>query len=111
MTVVRKRKPSSSVEELIKALNQFIPLLEEQKELDAVKDLHKALGYLANTNKDSQNLKQALHIIEEAFGDEHELEAYTVPSKEGENVWTQREALYLASTCVLNLASRIKKTF
>ena len=108
MTIVKKRKASSSQADLQRALKQFIILLEGQKETEAAQDLQIALKYCQKGAK--EDLTKALHIIEEAFGDEHELEAYTVASKDGgSGKWTEREALYLSSTSVLNLTKRIKK--
>ena len=108
MTIVKKRKASSSQVDLQKALKQFINLLEGQDETEAAQDLQGAFKLCQKGSK--EDLKKALHIIEEAFGDEHELEAYTVPSKDGgSGEWTEREALYLSSTNVLNLTKRIKR--
>lgn len=110
MTVVRKRKQNSSISELTRALKQFMTLLEAQGELDAAKDLNQALKLLNPSKADTSHQLEGLQIIHEAFEGEHELEVYTAPSKNKDGVWDDREALYLASTSVLSLTNRLKKT-
>ena len=110
MTVVRKRKQGASVSELVRAMKQFLILLEAQEELDAAKDLNKALNLLNSGKEDLKAQLEALEIINDAFEGEHELGAYTVASKSKEGTWDDREALYLASTSVISLTNRIKKT-
>lgn len=110
MVIIKKRNQKSSADELIKALSQFILLLEDQNEEEAIKDLQKAMISLEANDLNSKEVLGALNLIQEAFEGEHELEAYTIPRKEGGEAWSEAEELYLASTSVLTLLRRIRKT-
>ena len=106
MTVI-KRDRGSSKESLLTELSKFCDLLMGQGEDDAVKDLQKARDILSKASLGGDDQKMALKIIEEAFGDEHELEAYTVARDRGGD-WGDAEELALVSSRVLNLMKRLR---
>lgn len=112
MTVVRKKKKQSSVEDLKATLAKLIYLLEGQDEDAAVKDLKIAENDLNQYDADSAEFQAALGLIMEAFEGEHELVAYTFRrdnKKDEPHQWSEVEELYLASTSVINIVKRLSK--
>ncbi len=106
MSVIKRNK-QNSVSDLCKFLGKLIELLREQKELDAVVDLEKALAILAKHDEKSSQFKQALAIIQDAFEGEHDLGAYALLRKDRQGQWGEVEELYLASSTVMNLVRRL----
>jgi len=106
MTVI-KRDKSASGADLMKALDQFIVLLRNQKEEDAANDLAAARETLATVEIGSVEHKAAIRIVIDAFEGDHELMAYTHARDSG-GQWTEAEELSLASTRVLSLAKRFR---
>ncbi len=109
MTVIKRTKKASATE-LTSALQEFIYLLEGQKEEEAVADLKKALEDLERNEVESEAFKSAIKVVIDAFGDEHELAVYMMtPKEESPDKWTEKEQLYLASSRVSNLIKRFNK--
>lgn len=106
---VIKRSKKDSVPELVSALNEFIFQLEEQKEENAAADLRIAAGDLQRYAIGSAEFLAALDLITNSYDGEHELAAYTMRRKNADDGnWTPADALFLASTRVLNLAQRLR---
>ena len=105
MTVI-KRDRGSSKESLLQELEKFCDLLLGQGEDDAVRDLRKAQEIFKKSELGSDDHKMAVALINEAFGDEHELQAYTVARDRGGD-WGDPEELALVSTRILNLIKRL----
>ena len=108
MVIVKKRKQNTSVEQLIKALNQFIMLLEGQSEDEAVVDLKTVVKTLGQKSIKPEECLKALELIQESFEDKHELSAYTHARKGSEGTWSVADELYVASTSVLTLSNRLR---
>lgn len=107
MVIVKKRKKSSSIDQLKKTVIQFIELLETQNETEAVADLKTILPCLKE-GASKEELTKALDLIQDAFEGEHELSAYTHARKGAEGSWTIADELYVASTSVLSLMNSIR---
>lgn len=105
MTVI-KRDRGSSKDSLVKELVKFCDLLMGQGEDDAVRDLNKAREILEKSSIGDDDHNLAMTLIKEAFGDEHELEAYTV-ARDNKGQWGDAEELSIVSTRVLNLVKRL----
>lgn len=106
MTVIKRDRKNSSAD-LIVAIEKLIPLLQDQKEDDAISDLAKAQNLLRNAEPGSPDHNQAVSIIIDAFEGDHELAAYT-HQRAGATDWTEFEELSLASSRVLSLARRMR---
>lgn len=106
MTVI-KRTAKNSVQDLISAIDQFIPFLTEQGEDDAVTDMQSYRNLLSESEKEDDNYKKALEGIVDAFEDTHELSAYTFHRETTE--WTEKEELAQISSRVFTLAKRLLK--
>ncbi|MCX6129013.1 MAG: hypothetical protein NTX25_08115 [Proteobacteria bacterium] len=100
-----KRNRSTSNNDLIVAIEKLCPLLERQKEFDAVNDLRKAVEQLRSAAENSKAQKEAVSLIVEAFEGEHELMAYTLQRETDQ--WTEVEELSQISSRVLSLARRL----
>ena len=109
MVVVRKRNKQKSVDQLMQAIEQFVFLLEGQKEHEAIVDLNAALAELKVHPIDTSEFVSALRQVEECFTGDHELDAYTLPRQGREDSWTEIEQLYHASVEVLTLVKSLKK--
>lgn len=107
MTVIKRSKQASG-SDLTKALDELIPLLQDQKEDEAVADLRKALSGLESNEVGSPGFKDAVAIIVDAFEGDHELNAYTLLREGSENRWTEAEILAHASNRVISLARRMQ---
>lgn len=106
MAVIKRSKTNSSTE-LVKALDEFIPLLQDQKEDEAVEDLTKAMELLRKSQVGEENFKTAIAIVVDAFDGDHELNAYTMQRENPRNEWTEAEVLSHASSRVISLARRL----
>lgn len=91
---------------MIDELDKFCDLLVGQKEDEAVADLRKAQELLKKSEANSPGLKEATKILNQAFGDEHELEAYT-HTRDNKGDWGDAEELAMVSSRVLNLLKRL----
>ena len=105
MTVI-KRDRNASKQTLIDELEKFCDLLMGQSEDEAVADLKKASEMLQKNEAGSPQIKEATRMIMDAFGDEHELEAYT-HTRDNKGDWGDAEELALVSSRVLNLVKRL----
>jgi DNA repair ATPase RecN len=104
MTII-KRNRVSSTSDLVAAIQKLCPLLESQKEFDAVADLKKASDRLRKATENDPEWKTAIRDIIEAFEGEHELMAYTL--QRDSDQWTEVEELSQLSSRVLSLARRL----
>ena len=104
MTVI-KRNRVSTTSDLIAAIEKLCPLLESQKEFDAIKDLREAAERLRTAPEGTAEHKQAIRSIVDAFDGEHELMAYTL--QRDTDQWTEVEELSQVSSRVLSLARRL----
>ncbi len=107
MTVIKRSKKSSS-DDLVKAIEILVPLLEEQDEKEACEVLNIAVNILKSVDLGSAEHKSAIGAIIEAFEGEHELMAYTHQRKNALDQWTAAEQLSQASARVLSLARRMR---
>ena len=106
MSVI-KRDRGSSAKDLLNAIDKFVPLLEDQQEDDAVVALKKAATILGQAPSGSEQQKEAVSIIVDAFEGEHELNAYILTNVNPES-WTAAEQLSVAATRVLSLTRRLR---
>lgn len=106
MTVL-KRSQSDSVKALIDSIQTLTPLLRDQKEHDAADALDDAAKNLNGATPGSDQLKEAVSTIIDAFEGDHELIAYTF-HRESSGQWTEAEQLSEASNRVLALARRMQ---
>ena len=105
MTVI-KRDRNSSKQTLIQEMDKFCDLLLTQSEEDAVADLKKYQAVLEKNDLGSPQVKEAIRAIMNAFGDDHELNAYT-HTRDNKGDWGDAEELALVSARVLNLVKRL----
>ena len=109
MTVMKRNRGDSKTD-LLKAIDEFTPLLADQKEQEAVEALNVAAGVLKDSEPGSEHEQTAVATIIDAFeGEEHELIAYCHKRENAGGEWTIAEQLYNASSRVLSLARRMKK--
>jgi hypothetical protein len=104
MTIIKRNRVTTN-SDLISAIDKLCPLLERQKELDAVADLRKAADQLRSAPENSATWKEAVESIIDAFEGEHELMAYTM--QRDSDQWTEVEELSQVSSRVLSLARRL----
>lgn len=104
MTIIKRNRVNTN-KDLVAAIEKLCPLLESQKEHDAVKDLRAAAEKLNSAEEGSQQYKSAIESIIDAFEGDHELMAYTHQRNTQE--WTEIEELSHMSSRVLSLARRL----
>ena len=105
MAVVKKKSVSS--QELIEAIERFVPLLAGQKEDEAVQFMREIIDQLRKQESDDQLVKDSALKVIEAFDGELELIAYTLKSSDGQS-WSEADELAVASNRVLALARRLR---
>ncbi len=105
MTVIKRGKQESS-KDLLTALDEFMGLLEDQDEGDAIAHLKAASDKLRNAKADSPQHSEAAKSIVEAFEGEHELGGYIL-SRANPDEWDITQQLSQSGTRVLNLAKRL----
>ncbi len=105
MTVIKRSRANTS-QDLVAAIERLCPLLENQKEFDAVSDLKAAANILGKAKEGSKEQKAAVNSIIEAFEGDHELMAYT--HQRDTDQWTEVEELSQQSSRVINLARRLR---
>ncbi len=105
MTVIKRSRANTS-QDLVAAIERLCPLLENQKEFDAVSDLKAAATILAKAKEGSKEQKGAVDSIIDAFEGDHELMAYTHQRETDQ--WTEVEELSQQSSRVINLARRLR---
>ena len=107
MTKIIKRDRQTSSADLVAAIDNLNPLLEEQEEDEAVAHLKKASATLRTAALGSDAYKAAIEDVIDAFEGDLELSAYTHSRKDSKE-WPVAEQLAIASCRVLNLARRMK---
>jgi hypothetical protein len=107
VTKIIKRDRKDNAADLVTAIDDLNPLLEEQGEDDAVAHLKKASLVLKKSAIGSPDYKKAIDDVVDAFEGDFELSAYTLARKDSKE-WTAAEELNIASCRVLNLARRMK---
>ena len=108
MSVIKRDKSASS-QDLVQAIEKFIPLLKNQGEDEACDDLKAAAEALRQAKAGSPEHGAAVAAILEAFEGDHELVSYTFQRKHAPGEWTEAEELSEASSRVLSLARRMKQ--
>lgn len=106
MTVI-KRSQKDTTSDLITAIDVLIPLLRDQKEEDAIGVLATAAKTLRSAKPQSDEHRQAVADVVDAFEGDHELISYTFQRDNGTQ-WTEVEELSQASARVLSLARRMQ---
>ncbi len=104
MTII-KRSRSTTTQDLVAAIDKLCPLLLQQKENDAVRDLRLAADQLRSAKEGTEAYKAAITSIVDAFDGDHELIAYT--HQRDTDQWTEVEELSQLSSRVLSLARRL----
>jgi len=104
MTIIKRNRVTTN-SDLISAIEKLCPLLERQKEFDAVTDLRKAADQLRSATENTSVWKEAIDSIIDAFEGDHELMAYTL--QRDTDQWTEVEELSQVSSRVLSLARRL----
>lgn len=105
MAVVKKKLVSS--QELVEAIERFVPLLAGQNEDEAVQLMRELIDQLREQEAEGQQFKDAVQKVIEAFDGELELIAYTLKSSDGKN-WSEADELAVVSNRVLALARRLR---
>lgn len=101
MAVVKKKSVSS--QELIEAIERFVPLLAGQKEDEAVQFMREIINQL----RGQESLQDVAQKVIEAFEGDLELVAYTLKSSDGQS-WSDADELAVVSNRVLALARRLR---
>jgi hypothetical protein len=107
MAVIRRDK-SASTGDLMVAISRLVPLLQNQKEEDAVEALLAAAKLLEDAAPGTKGHREAIEKIIDAFEGEFELMACTFQRQNSDNEWTEADQLSQASSRVLTLARRMK---
>jgi hypothetical protein len=107
MTKIIKRDRKESAADLVTAIDELNPLLEDQGEDEAVVHLKKAAAALKRSTIGTDDYRRAIDDVIDAFEGDLELSAYTHARKDSKE-WTAAEELTIASCRVLNLARRMK---
>jgi hypothetical protein len=105
MTVIKKN-PSTTRDDLLKAISKLVDLLKTQSEDDAIDYLNEAAEQLKTAAVNSAESREAVKKIIDAFEGDHELMAYT-HQREGDQ-WSEAEELSQASSRVISLARRMR---
>jgi len=105
MTVIKRDKQTSS-RDLVRALDEFIQLLKEQSEDDAVDTLKQASRALNDSQPGSEEHRVAVSTVIDAFDGDHELNAYIL-EKSNPQEWDISQQLSQAGSRVLSLARRL----
>ena len=107
MSVIKRSRQASSGD-LVKAIEELVVLLKDQKEDEAIEALNICVGVLRESEAGSDEHKSAIAGVIDAFEGEHELMAYTIQREGSEGKWTLVEQLADASSRVISLANRMK---
>lgn len=107
MTLVIKRSPEASLKDLVKAIDTFMPHLNDLGEAEAAQDLNAIKSRLALLNVSSPELQQEIAAVIDTFEGDHELSAYIINRKSDE--WSEKDLISQAAARVLNLSRRLKK--
>ncbi len=107
MTVI-KRNRQDSCGDLVSAIAELIPLLKDQKEIEAAADLGEAAEALKSATAGSPEQKAAVEKVVDAFEGDHELISYTYTREGSAGQWTEVEQLAHASARVISLARRMQ---
>ncbi len=107
MTIIKRSRADSS-SDLVSAIEDLIPLLQDQREHDAADALKTAVVALRKSKPGTAEHKAAVDSIVEAFEGEHELMAYTIQRESSAGQWTEVEQLANASSRVISLARRMQ---
>ncbi|MES2744166.1 MAG: hypothetical protein V4655_02020 [Bdellovibrionota bacterium] len=105
MTVIKRSRANTS-QDLVAAIEKLCPLLENQKEFDAVADLKKASLVIGKAQEGTKEHRAAVDTVIDAFEGDHELMAYT--HQRDTDQWTEVEELSQQSSRVINLARRLR---
>ena len=105
MTVIKRSRANTS-QDLASAIEKLCPMLENQKEFDAVKDLRAASDIIKTAAEGTPAHRGAVDTVIDAFEGDHELMAYT--HQRDTDQWTEVEELSHQSSRVLNLARRLR---
>jgi hypothetical protein len=105
MTVIKRSRANTS-QDLVAAIEKLCPLLENQKEFDAVVDLKKASIVIGKAQEGTEEHRAAVDAVIDAFEGDHELMAYT--HQRDTDQWTEVEELSQQSSRVINLARRLR---
>src|SRR5687768_619702 len=106
MTVI-KRDRSASSKDLQTAIQEFIDLLSDQNEEDAIAALKQANQLLNGAKPGDAKHKQALEVLNDAFYDTHELCAYIIEKPKGDE-WTLVDQLSQGASRVAALLKRLQ---
>ena len=106
MTVI-KRDRKDSAADLVVAIEKLVPMLDDQDEEDAAKDLREIAANLKRCAPGSADHKKNIERIIDAFEGDHELISYTYQRPNATD-WSAAEELSIASSRVLNLARRMQ---
>lgn len=107
MTVIKRSRQDTSAD-LVAAIDSLLPLLRDQRELEAANDLAAAAAELRKSKPQSEQQKNAVAKIIDAFEGDHELISYTYQRESSGGQWTEVEELSQASARVLSLARRMQ---
>lgn len=106
MTVI-KRDRSASSKDLSTAIAEFVDLLADQNEPDAVAALKEAASLIKSSKPGEAKHSQGLEILNDAFYDTHELNAYIIEKPKGDE-WGIVEQLSQAAARVASLLKRLQ---
>ncbi|MGE0171466.1 MAG: hypothetical protein AB7T49_01725 [Oligoflexales bacterium] len=105
MSVIKKN-PSTTRDDLLKAIAKLVDLLKHQDEDDAIEYLEAAATQLKTAPVNSAGSREAVKKVIDAFEGDHELMAYTMQRETDQ--WTEAEELSQASSRVISLARRMR---
>ncbi len=107
MALVIKRSPEASLKDLVKAIDAFLPHLNDLGEKEAFTDLTAINIKLASMSITSTDLQANVAAVIDTFEGDHELSAYIINRKSDE--WSEKDLISQAAARVLNLSRRLKK--
>ena len=108
MTVIRK-DPRTSANELIAAIEKFIPLLRRQgNEDEAVALLSELTQKMSTQEVGSDAFSESIRAIIDSFDGDCELKAYTLKESDRKS-WSEADEMAVISSRIYALARRFKQ--
>ena len=107
MSVIKKSR-QSTVEELMLAIERFLPMPERENEHEAVKSLTDAMQLLSKSTLGDDNFSRSIRSIIDSFEGDLELKVYTLKECDSSKSWTEADAMAVVSNRIYALARRLK---
>ncbi|MDE3270341.1 MAG: hypothetical protein OYH77_08700 [Pseudomonadota bacterium] len=107
MSVIKKN-PRTSANELVTAIERFIPLLRKQKgEEEAANLLASIAQKMVAQEVGSDEFSESIRAIIDSFDGDYELKAYTLKESDNKS-WSEADEMAVISSRIYALARRFK---